>query len=308
VLQAWFGTKICRTFTRDPIQVALGGALFATTPLLPIRVLHIALSGLFFVTAGVWLNLARVESSAAARRGVLMSLVLLIWAAGTHAYLSVMLIVLSLATLKLLDGSQAASSNNRSRDVAAQLAQSEQDAIRQMPITALAGGYHPGPQQKIVGNITYTTPGLTAFLTVTGDDQKLGFPGGRLVDPSIGLNELVTNRRGTSTPFDYGNQQGASATSGFTKSLWNGAELIVDGGFRERQTQSGFFGATPAISFASTYNDAVLKTWSITPRLSASITLIQSPRPSLMPPLRRAKNSASNGIMSLCLAHFLNTR
>jgi hypothetical protein len=97
VLHAWFGTKICRTFTRDPIQVALGGALFATTPLLPIRVLHIALSGLFFVTAGVWLNLARVESSAAARRGVLMSLVLLIWAAGTHAYLSVMLIVLSLA-------------------------------------------------------------------------------------------------------------------------------------------------------------------------------------------------------------------
>ena len=54
---------------------------------------------------------------------------------------------------------------------------------------------------------TTQTPDLTAFLTVTGSDQKLGFPGGRLVDPSIGLNELVTNRRGTSTPFDYGNQQ-----------------------------------------------------------------------------------------------------
>ena len=132
-------------------------------------------------------------------------------------------------------------------------------------------------QRNGVGNINYTTPALTAFLNVTGDDQKLGFPGGRLVDPSIGLNELVTNRTGTSTPFDYGNQQGVSATTGFTKSLWNGAELIVDGGFRERKTQSGFFGATPAISFASTYNDADLKTWSITPRLSIKNAMFGMP-------------------------------
>src|SRR4051794_22146392 len=123
-------------------------------------------------------------------------------------------------------------------------------------------------QRNGVGNLNYTTPGLTAFLTLSGDDQKLGFPGGRIVDPSIGLNELVTNRRGTGTPFDYGNQQGNSATTGFTKSMWNGAELIVDGGFRERKTQSGFFGPTPTISFASTYNDADLKTWSLTPRVS----------------------------------------
>src|SRR5882757_205358 len=132
-------------------------------------------------------------------------------------------------------------------------------------------------QRNGVGTINYTTPGLTAFLTVTGDDQKLGFPGGRRVDPSIGVNELVTNRRGTSTPFDYGNQQGASATTGFTKSLWNGAELIVDGGYRDRKTQSGFFGATPMISFASTYNDADLKTWSITPRLSVKNVMFGMP-------------------------------
>src|SRR6266853_2069079 len=62
-------------------------------------------------------------------------------------------------------------------------------------------------QRNGVGNVNYATPGLTAFLTLSGDDQKLGFPGGRFVDPSIGLNELVTNRRGTGTPFDYGAQQ-----------------------------------------------------------------------------------------------------
>ena len=38
-------------------------------------------------------------------------------------------------------------------------------------------------QRNGVGNLNYTTPGLTAFLTLTGDDQKLGFPGGRTVDP-----------------------------------------------------------------------------------------------------------------------------
>jgi iron complex outermembrane recepter protein len=132
-------------------------------------------------------------------------------------------------------------------------------------------------QRNGVGNINYTTPDLAAFLTVTGSDQKLGFPGGRLVDPSIGLNELVTNRRGTSTPFDYGNQQTASVTTGFTKTLMNGVDLIVDGGYRKRDTQSGFFGPVPTISFASTYNDAALQTWSITPRLSVKNTMFGLP-------------------------------
>jgi iron complex outermembrane receptor protein len=136
-------------------------------------------------------------------------------------------------------------------------------------------------QRNGVGNLNYTTPDLKAFLTVTGDDQKLGFPGGRIVDPSIGVNELVTNRRGAATPFDYGNQQGASATAGFTKTLWNGAELIVDGGVRKKDTQSGFFGtvpfASPFPSFSSTYNDASLQTWSITPRLSVKNAIFGIP-------------------------------
>ena len=100
-------------------------------------------------------------------------------------------------------------------------------------------------QRNGVGNLNYTTPDLKAFLTVTGDDQKLGLPGGRIVSPSQGINELVTNRRGAATPFDYANQQGASATAGFTKTLWNGADLIVDGGVRKKDTQGAFFGTVP---------------------------------------------------------------
>ncbi|MES2193826.1 MAG: TonB-dependent receptor [Pseudomonadota bacterium] len=132
-------------------------------------------------------------------------------------------------------------------------------------------------QRNGVGNLNYTTPGLTAFVTVSGDDQKLGFPGGRFVDPSIGLDELATNRRGTGTPFDYGNQQGASATAGFTKTLVNGVDLIVDGGVRDKKQQLGFFGTNPGSSFASTYVDADLRTWSITPRLSVKHVMFGMP-------------------------------
>lgn len=132
-------------------------------------------------------------------------------------------------------------------------------------------------QENGVGNLNYSSQDLTAFLTVTGDNQELGFPGGRLVDPSIGLDQLATARRSAATPFDYGKQQGASATAGFTKTLMNGVDLIVDGGVRDKKQQSGFFGTDPAPSFASTYVDAHLQTWSITPRLSVRSTLFGMP-------------------------------
>jgi iron complex outermembrane receptor protein len=132
-------------------------------------------------------------------------------------------------------------------------------------------------QRNGIGSINYNTPDLTAFLTLSGDDQRLGLPGGRLVQASIGLNELATDRRGTSTPFDYGNKQGANATAGFTRTLWNGAELIVDGGVRDKKQQGGFFGPTPTPSFTSSYIDSTLQTWSLTPRLSIKNPMFGTP-------------------------------
>jgi len=130
-------------------------------------------------------------------------------------------------------------------------------------------------QKNGVGNLNYTTPDLKAFLTVTGDDQKLGLPGGRTVDPSIGVNQLVTDRKGTNAPFDFGNQQGASATAGFTKTIMNGVDLIVDGGVRDKKQQAGFFGNAITIPF--NYVDTHLQTWSITPRLSIKNNLLGMP-------------------------------
>lgn len=118
-------------------------------------------------------------------------------------------------------------------------------------------------QRNGVGELRYATPDFSAFVNLSGDDQRLGLPGTRTVDPSIGLNQLLTDRRGTSTPFDFANQQGANGTAGFTKSLWNGAELIVDGGVRDKKQQATFFS-----SFGNSAIDSHLQTWSITPRLS----------------------------------------
>ncbi|MBA7468931.1 Vitamin B12 transporter BtuB [subsurface metagenome] len=132
-------------------------------------------------------------------------------------------------------------------------------------------------QKNGIGSINYTTPDLKAFFTVTGDDRKLGLPGSRIVDPLNGVDDLATNRRGTSTPFDFSNQQGKSATTGFTKTVMNGVDLIVDGGVRQKDTVGGFFGATLAPSFTSNYVEARLKQWSITPRVSVKNVVLGMP-------------------------------
>jgi iron complex outermembrane recepter protein len=132
-------------------------------------------------------------------------------------------------------------------------------------------------QRNGVGDVRYTTPDFTAYLNLSGDDQHLRLPGVRTVDPSIGLNELVTNRAGTNTPFDFSDKQDANVTTGFTKTLWNGADLIVDGGYRNKQTQAGFLGAPGSDPFFFSFVDATLQTWSLTPRLSIKNSMFGLP-------------------------------
>jgi Tfp pilus assembly protein PilV len=81
---------------------------------------------------------------------------------------AVLLIVLSLSTLSVIDRAQGTSSNNRSRDVAAQIAQSELDAIRQLPVSELGGGFHPGQVTKTVGGIPYAVDSSADWVTDSG--------------------------------------------------------------------------------------------------------------------------------------------
>ncbi|HEY0220237.1 MAG TPA: TonB-dependent receptor [Afipia sp.] len=126
-------------------------------------------------------------------------------------------------------------------------------------------------QQNGIGELRYTTPDLKAYFTVTGDNQRLGLPGARsnhYTTDYVNYVSQLGDLRGTSTPFDYANKQGVSATTGFTKSFSNSVDLIVDGGVRSKKQQAGFFG-DPAAQFPSvSYVDSDLLTWSLTPRLN----------------------------------------
>jgi iron complex outermembrane recepter protein len=126
-----------------------------------------------------------------------------------------------------------------------------------------------------VGDLRYTVEQGSFYLNITGDDQTLGLPGGRRVDPVTGLNQLVTDRRGATTPYDYADKQGASVTAGFTRMLAPGAELIIDGGVRQKKQQAQFYFATPTFATTDPLNavDSVLTTSSITPRIKLNGTM-----------------------------------
>jgi iron complex outermembrane receptor protein len=118
-------------------------------------------------------------------------------------------------------------------------------------------------QKGLNGDFRFTTDEGSVYFNVLADDQKLGLPGGRLVDTTIGTNQLVTDRTGAATPNDFANKQGQNFTLGFTRILAPGVELIVDGSVRRKQQQAELFFAGTA------YNgvDTDLSTVSATPRL-----------------------------------------
>lgn len=135
-------------------------------------------------------------------------------------------------------------------------------------------------QQTGNGEIRYTTPDLKAFFNVTGDNQHLGLPGGRSTKYFLNnVNQLATDPRGTSSPLDYGDKQGGSITTGFTKTLWNGIDFILDGGVRKKKQQAGFFGdpADPFAVFSQNYVNSTLTTWSITPRFAIKSAMFGLP-------------------------------
>jgi len=124
-------------------------------------------------------------------------------------------------------------------------------------------------QLNATGDFRYTVERGSVYLNLSADDSHLGLPGARRVEPSIGLNQLVTDRTGATTPFDYSNKTGQNATVGFTNQLAPGAELIVDGGVRHKQEQAQFFNATPTVASTDPRAavDTTLTTASFTPRV-----------------------------------------
>ena len=116
-------------------------------------------------------------------------------------------------------------------------------------------------QRDGVADLHYTGKEGTAYVNISADDQKLGLPGARRVDPTTGTNELVTDRIGATTPTAFAKKQGLNVTAGVTRTVSNDVELIVDGGVRDKKQQafSSLFGF-------DTSDARELTTVSITPR------------------------------------------
>jgi iron complex outermembrane receptor protein len=127
-------------------------------------------------------------------------------------------------------------------------------------------------QRNAVGDLRYTGNEGSAWLNISGDDQHLGLPGARLVDPNIGVNELVTDRRGATTPNAFSSKTGGSLTFGVSRMIGSSVELILDGNLRRKDQTvfSSLFGF-------DTSDVRVLTTGSVTPRANINTQLFGAP-------------------------------
>jgi iron complex outermembrane receptor protein len=126
-------------------------------------------------------------------------------------------------------------------------------------------------QKNAVGDLRWTNgQGTSAYLNLSGDEQHLGLPGGLRVSPTF--NQLLIDRRAAATPFDFANKEGMNATAGVTHMLWQGTELIVDGGVRQKNQQAAFFCGAFCSDFDTGFK-ATLTAGSFTPRLTSQHNL-----------------------------------
>lgn len=93
------------------------------------------------------------------------------------------------------------------------------------------------------------------------DNQGIRLPGGRTVQPSAGIDQLATDRRGAATPLDWAQREGNRATLDWRRNVAFG-EFNLGLGWRNKAQRSYFaFGGFPD------YREVDLDVWSLTPRV-----------------------------------------
>ena len=127
-------------------------------------------------------------------------------------------------------------------------------------------------QRNAIGDLRYTGSEGSAWFNIVGDEQHLGLPGARLVDQAAGINELVTDRRGATTPTAFADKTGGGVTLGVSRIIGQGVELIVDGNLRQKD-QTAF---STLFGF-DTSDIRELKTGSITPRANINTQIAGLP-------------------------------
>ncbi|HEX2830049.1 MAG TPA: TonB-dependent receptor [Burkholderiales bacterium] len=125
-------------------------------------------------------------------------------------------------------------------------------------------GYRRNNQQRqtnAMADLRWSGASDDLSLKLATDNQGLRLPGARTVQPSIGQNQLETDRRGTNTPLDWGQREGNRASLDWRRTFGFG-ELDIGAGYRDKAQRAFFdFGGFPD------YRATRLDVWSLTPRV-----------------------------------------
>jgi len=127
-----------------------------------------------------------------------------------------------------------------------------------------SGGYrdnNTNRQSNVQAEVRLLSERGDASFKIGNDNQGIRLPGARTVQPSAGVNQLETDRRGTSTPLDYAQRVGNRATLDWRQETEIG-EFNLGLGYRDKE-QTAYFdqGGFPD------YRVADLGVWSISPRM-----------------------------------------
>lgn len=104
-------------------------------------------------------------------------------------------------------------------------------------------------------------------------EQDSELPGERRFNPGSNIDELSSNRTGTTNPDDWADEYTEFATIGFSSNLNQNDSFIVDAGYRRKRQRAMFFDYDGFNSDA--YSETALQTLSLTPRLTLNRSLGQ---------------------------------
>jgi iron complex outermembrane receptor protein len=108
-------------------------------------------------------------------------------------------------------------------------------------------------------------------LKLGSDNQGIRLPGARTVQPSAGVNQLETDRRGAQTALDWAQREGNRALLDWRRDFAFG-EFNVGAGWRDKTQRSFFdFGGFPD------YREVELSVWSLSPRAKVNVPLVRMP-------------------------------
>lgn len=126
-----------------------------------------------------------------------------------------------------------------------------------------SGGYrrnNRNRQTNALADLRWSGAGNDVSVKLGTDNQGIRLPGARLVQPSAGVNQLATDRRGAGTPRDWAQREGNRALIDWRRDTGFG-EVNLGAGWRDKSQRSYFdFGGFPD------YREIDLSVWSLTPR------------------------------------------